>query len=88
MQMKREHHLGKDEVRQRVDNLSATLAAKFNVRCHWRGDEMHFKGNGVNGCIAVSETRVDVDVKLGFALKLMEPTIRSSIEEALDEHLG
>ncbi len=79
--------MGKDEVRQRVDSLSATLTVKFNVRSDWRGDEMHFNGNGVNGCIAVSEDCVDVDIKLRFPLKLMEPTIRSSIEEALDEHL-
>jgi len=87
MQVKREHQLGKDEVRQRVDSLSASLAAKLNVRTDWRGDEMHFNGSGVNGCIAVSEDCIDVDVKLGFALKLMEPTIRSWIDDALDEHL-
>lgn len=88
MRISREHHLGRDEVLQRVENVADELAAKFNLRYKWHGDELKFHGTGVKGQIAVSETTVDVEVRLGFALMMLESTIRSSVEEALDHNLA
>jgi hypothetical protein len=45
------------------------------------------RGNGVNGHLVVAEDSVEIVIKLGFALKLMEGPIRSAIEGTIDEHL-
>ncbi len=87
MRIKRDHSLGKDEARRRVDEIAASLSEKYSLRADWQGDDLKFTGSGVNGCIAVDEECVNVDVKLGFALMMLEGTIRSSIESAMDEHL-
>ena len=88
MHIQRQHSLGKEEARRRVDGISASLAADYNLQSRWDGDELKFNGSGVSGCIAVSDDCVDVDVKLGFALMMLESTIRSSIEGAMDKHLS
>jgi putative polyhydroxyalkanoate system protein len=87
MRIQREHSLGKDEARRRVGEIAEELCSKYGLNSYWAGDEMQIKGSGINGCIAVAEQSVDVEVKLGFALSMMSSTIRTSIESALDEHL-
>ena len=47
---------------------------------------LKISGSGVNGRINVTDQSVDVDVKLGFALMMLEGTIRTSIEDAMDKH--
>lgn len=87
MKISREHHLGRDEVRQRVEKAAAELAGQYNLRYKWHGDDLKFHGTGVKGRIAVAETTVDVEVRLGFALMMLESTIRASVEGALDHNL-
>jgi putative polyhydroxyalkanoate system protein len=45
-------------------------------------------GNGVNGQLLVAEDSIELNVRLGFALKLMEGPIRSAIEAMIDEELA
>lgn len=87
MQIRREHKLGKAEVRQRVDDIAASLCVKYNLRSSWQGDHLKFTGSGVNGRISVDEQSIDVDVKLGMALMMLKGTIKSTIEGAMDKHL-
>jgi len=88
MHIRRGHALGADEVRRRVDRLATDIGTRFDLRSEWHGDDLEFRGSGVSGRIAVSEEAVDVDVRLGLALRLMEGTIRQAIENAMDRHLA
>ena len=87
MHIRREHHFTHDEVRQKVDELAADLKGRFGLRSHWEGDQLIFDGSGARGNVILGEDYVELDVKLGFALKLMEPTLRAIIEESLDDHI-
>lgn len=87
MHIRRGHALGADEVRRRVDRLATDIGRRFDLRSEWRGGDLEFSGSGVSGRIAVSDDAVDVDVRLGIALRLMEGTIRQAIENAMDRHL-
>lgn len=88
MKIDRQHHLGHEEVRQRVEKAADVLADKYNLRYKWHGDDLKFNGSGVKGCITVAETTIHVEVRLGFALMMLESTIKSSVEEALDQNLA
>jgi putative polyhydroxyalkanoate system protein len=88
MRISRSHDLGVDEAKNRVVQVAATLEKQFSLRSEWRDDELRFSGSGVNGQIAVSDTRIELHVRLGFALMMMEGPIRSAIEDALDEQIG
>ncbi len=88
MRIRREHNLGRDEARSRVEAIAGSIEDKYGLRSSWSGDDLKFSGSGVDGCIRVQEDCLDVDVKLGFALMMLEPTIRASIEDAMDKHLA
>jgi putative polyhydroxyalkanoate system protein len=81
------HNLSIAEARNRVDGIAESLSSTYGLSSAWDGDALKFNGNGVNGQIAVADKTIDVDVKLGFALAMMENTIRRSIETAIDKHL-
>jgi putative polyhydroxyalkanoate system protein len=88
MKVQKAHCLGKDEARKRVADVAESLSNKYGVSSSWDGDELKIDGSGVSGCITVAEQSVNAEVKLGFALSMMESTIRTSLEEALDKHLS
>ncbi len=88
MKIRRRHNLGLDEARKRADRIAADLQQQFSLRSNWQGDALHVQGNGVSGQLVVDEDTIELDVRLGFALKLMEGPIRSAIEATIDEELA
>lgn len=88
MKIRRSHKLGIAEARNRADRIAADLQQQFSLRSNWQGDALHVQGNGVSGQLLVDEESIELDVKLGFALKLMEGPIRSAIEATIDEELA
>ncbi len=87
MHIRREHHFSHDEVREKVDELAVDLKGRFGIRSHWEGDQLIFDGSGAKGRVTLGEDYVDLKVRLSFALKLMEPTLRNIIEQSLDDHI-
>ena len=88
MRIRRNHHLGLEEARKRADRIAGDLTEQFSARSHWQGDVLHVEGSGVTGQLHVDETHFELNVKLSFALKLMEGPIRSVIEKTIDEELA
>lgn len=88
MRIRRSHNLGLEEARHRADLIAADLQQQFSLRSQWRGDALHVQGNGVSGQLKVDEQNIELEVRLGFALKLMEGPIRSAIEKTIDEELA
>lgn len=89
MHIRREHHFELDDVRERVDELAADLEKRFMLHSEWQDeDHLVFSGSGASGYVVFDEEIVELKVKLGFALKLIEPTLRAVIEETLDEHIN
>lgn len=88
MRIRREHDLGIDEARSRVEKVSARLERQFGLTSEWQGDQLYFRGAGAKGKIAITADSIEFDVNLGFALKMMEPTIRAAVNAALDEHIA
>jgi putative polyhydroxyalkanoate system protein len=77
-----------EEARNRADRIAADLKQQFSMRSTWHGDALKVSGNGVSGQLMVAEDSIELDVRLGFALKLMEGPIRSAIEATIDEELA
>jgi len=88
MRIRRSHKLGIEEARNRADRIAADLQQQFSLKSAWQGDALHVRGNGVTGQLTVDDQNIELDVRLGFALKLMEGPIRSAIEKMIDEELA
>ena len=87
MRIRRNHELGVDEARKRADQLAGVLKEQYSLTSSWRGDYMIVTGNGVDGHLLVEAESIEMVIKLGFALKLMEGPIRSFIEKSIDQYL-
>ena len=88
MLIKRQHSLGVDEAKRRVDRVADKLATDYAMRSDWHGNTLGFNGSGVNGQVEVAQNSIEFKVELGFALMMMEGPIRRSIENALDQELN
>ena len=87
MRIRRNHQFDREEARTRVDGLARELEQQFRLRSEWQGDRLVFNGGGASGDVVLGDGIIELNVKLGFALKMMEPVIRSAIEETLDEQI-
>ena len=88
MRIRRSHHLGLEEARNRANHIAETLGKQFSLTSSWQGDHLVVRGSGVNGYLLVEEDSLEIEVKLGFALKLMEAPLRAAIENTIDEELA
>ncbi len=87
MRIRRNHQLGIEEAKSRANEIAAHLEQQFSLTSQWVGDRLKVRGNGVDGHLHVAEESIELVVRLGFALKLMEGPIRRAIESTIDEHL-
>ena len=87
MKISRSHSLGRAEVRTKVQQLADDLGDQYGLVSEWQGHDLSVKGASVRGWVRVSDDEVNVDLKLGFALLMLESTIKSSIKSLMDKHL-
>ena len=88
VRIKRQHTLGIEEARRRVELVADELGGKLNLRGRWDGDHMQVKGRGVSGRILVTETSVEIRVHLGLTMIMFRESIRSAIEGSIDDYIN
>lgn len=88
MKIKRQHGLGIEEAKRRVDCVADELGGKLGLTSEWEGDHLRVHGKGVSGRILVSDHNVEVHVHVGFAMMLMREPIRAAIESSIDEYIA
>ena len=87
MRIVREHTLGIEEARRRVDQVAEELSGKLGLSYHWVGDHLEVNGTGVSGRIIVEESRVEVHVTTGLAMTMFREPIRNAIENSIDHFI-
>jgi putative polyhydroxyalkanoate system protein len=86
--IERNHELGLDELRKRLDSMEAKLKERYGVKLAWRGaHEAEVKGTGVSGTISLGDKRVAVNLKLGLMVRPLAGKIREAMEKQLDKAL-
>ena len=87
MKIVREHTLGLDEAKRRVDKVAEELGGKLKLTHRWNGDHLEVSGTGVSGRIVVEDARVEVQVSTGVAMMMFRESIRSAIESSIDHYI-
>jgi putative polyhydroxyalkanoate system protein len=87
VRIRRQHTLGIEEARRRVDLVADELGTKLNLRGRWDGDHMHVTGRGVSGRILVSDSSIEIRVHLGLSMLMFRESIRSAIEGSIDDYI-
>ena len=87
LKIRREHTLGVEEAKRRVDQVAEELGGKLNLTSRWEGDHLRVTGRGVSGKIVVEADSVEVQVAVGLPMLMLREPIRVAIEESIDHYI-
>ena len=92
LKIEREHALGLAGARAVAERWREQAEQEWGMACESEPGEtkdlLRFARSGVSGELAVSETRFDLQLKLGFLLGAYSARIEEKIKANLDELLG
>jgi len=81
----KKHHLTQAKAKVVAEKMAKDLHKRFDLACTWDGDECRFERSGLTGHMHVGKERIELDVKLGFLLSAVAPSIERAIHAQLDE---
>lgn len=84
----KKHHLTHAKAMSVAEKMAKDLNQRFDLACTWDGDECRFERSGLTGQMRVGKDRITLDVKLGFLLSAVAPSIERAIHEELDQLVG
>jgi len=79
-----DHAAVRKEVQNLADKLSKDLSAKYN----WEGDRLVFKRSGASGHIDITESAVNIEIKLSMVLTPLKGKIEKTVNSYLEERLS
>jgi putative polyhydroxyalkanoate system protein len=82
------HSLPLTKAKALAQKTADALAAEYDLASEWHGDTLRFRRSGVDGQMHVTDSEIQLDVTLGFLLKVFEAKIAGHIERNLDELLA
>lgn len=88
--MHREHSMSTDKLKDGLQQIADHLSDNFGMEYEWKGDDIHFNKSGAKGgkgVLKVSETALDLNLKLGLLARPFKSKIESELNRFLDEHL-
>lgn len=92
LKIEREHSLGLDGARLVAERWREQAEQDWGMSCESESgqaeDRMRFARSGVSGELTVTETRFDLQIKLGFLLGAYSGKIEEKINANLDALLG
>ncbi len=88
IRIKRQHQIGREQARQRMETIADTLKTKLEAECTWEGDRMNFQRSGASGSIDVGDDFLEFNIELSMLLSPLKTTIEKVIHEELDKSLA
>jgi putative polyhydroxyalkanoate system protein len=82
------HHLSHAKAKSVAQKIARDLKGRFDLECTWDGDECRFTRSGLTGLMRVGRDQIALDVKLGFLLSAVAPSIERAIHQELDAVVG
>ncbi len=84
--IRRQHGKTRAEARASAEHMAAELKEEFALNSAWHGDVLHFKRPGVSGQLTLDSREVLLDIRLGFLLSALKPTIEREVHRFFDEN--
>jgi len=84
----RKHGLTQAKAKVAAQKMATDLRRRFDLACSWDEYSCRFERSGLTGSMRVGKEEIALDVKLGFLLSAVAPSIERAIHEELDELVG
>ncbi len=81
----RKHGLTHAKAKVVAEKMARDLHRRFDLVCSWEDDLCRFERSGLTGSMRVDRQEIALDVKLGFLLSAVAPSIERAIHEELDQ---
>jgi putative polyhydroxyalkanoate system protein len=81
----KKHKFTHAQAKSVAEGVAKDLRRRFDLECSWEGDVCRFARSGLDGEMTVQRDRIAIDVKLGFLLSAVAPSIERAIHEQLDD---
>lgn len=87
IQFRRNHQLGAERAREIAEQVVADLENRYGGAHHWDGSVLHFERGGISGRMQVADDMIDLNLKLGLAMRPFRASIESVVSERMDKLL-
>jgi putative polyhydroxyalkanoate system protein len=77
------HHLSPDAARAAAQKVADKLSADYGLTCKWIGEVLHFERAGVDGTLTLGAREALLQIKLGFMMSALAPTIEQKVADNL-----
>lgn len=86
IKIRRQHGKNLAEARAAAEHMASELAEEFDLDHAWDGNQLHFRRPGVVGELWIDDREVALDIRLGFLLFAIKPTIERAVHRYFDEN--
>lgn len=83
-------HLGLAGVRLAAEAIAQDMSEEYQLDCEWEDEEktrLLFRGAGVNGFLCLTDTNLQLEVRLGLMLLPVRSVLEQEILEYVDNRL-
>ncbi|HEH9412486.1 polyhydroxyalkanoic acid system family protein [Aeromonas salmonicida] len=90
IQVHRQHPLGLAGVRLAAEAIAQDMSEEYQLDCEWEDEEetrLLFRGAGVNGFLCLTDTNLQLEVRLGLMLLPVRSVLEQEILEYVDNRL-
>ncbi|WP_461603883.1 polyhydroxyalkanoic acid system family protein [Aeromonas salmonicida] len=90
IQVNRQHPLGLAGVRLAAEAIAQNMSEEYQLDCEWEDEEetrLLFRGAGVNGFLCLTDTNLQLEVRLGLMLLPVRSVLEQEILEYVDNRL-
>lgn len=90
IQVNRQHPLGLAGVRLAAEAIAQDMSEEYQLDCEWEDEKetrLLFRGAGVNGFLCLTDTNLQLEVRLGLMLLPVRSVLEQEILEYVDNRL-
>jgi len=87
IKLRRPHSLPLAKAKQLAQKAADALAAEYSLVSEWHGDTLRFNRSGVDGQMHVTDSEIQLEVKLGLLVRAFKGKLLEHIERNFDKLL-
>ncbi len=88
IKIERAHSLSLKTAAERANRIVAELREEFGLQANWKNETVaHVSGKGINGTMTISDSKVVIEMRLGFALRMFAKRIEKGVSKRLEDVL-
>jgi len=86
--IKQKHRLSHKNAKAAAQKVADQMAQEYDMSSAWDGDMLVFKRRGVSGTLSVHKTEAQLEIHLGFVLKIFSGKIEHEVSKNMKKVFG